>query len=232
MNIHNLHSWQLSPAEARNVQEQLRSDLIFKQPFTLNEIKTVAAADISFSRFEKDLYAVVVVVNFPDLEPRLIKTSTMRVDFPYIPGLLSFRETPVILNIFRELPSAPDILLCDGHGISHPRGCGFASHLGLLLDISTIGCAKSVLVGEFREPSFEKGAFSHLMWGGEIVGAALRTRSRVKPVFVSIGHRMTLSLAMEVVLRCSPRFRIPEPLRLAHRKVNELRRCSESRAQP
>jgi len=150
----------------------------------------------------------------------------MKASFPYIPGFLSFREIPPLLDIFKKISIVPDILFCDGQGIAHPRGFGLASHLGILLDIPAIGCAKSVLVGKYVEPSVTKGSSSPLVYQEQQVGAAVRTRKGVKPVFVSVGHKLCLDDAVKIILQCSPKFRIPEPLRLAHRMVNEMRKFS------
>ncbi len=227
MVIHDLHSWNVSPAAAKIIQLSLRNKIDMTSTIGPEQIRTVAAADISFTRYGKVLYAAVVISDFPSLQIHSIYTGTSGVTFPYVPGFLSFREVPPLLEIFRKISPAPDVLLCDGHGIAHPRGFGLASHLGLILDIPTIGCAKSVLVGDYKEPGMEKGCKSPLIYRDQQIGAALRTRRSVKPVFVSVGHKISLPNAMEIVLRCSPRYRIPEPLRFAHRKVNELRRQRE-----
>lgn len=180
-------------------------------------IRKIAAVDVSFPRKGK-ARAGVVLLRFPHLEILETAQRTGSALFPYIPGLLSFREIPVLLKAFGALRSRPECILCDGQGIAHPRRMGLASHLGILLEIPTIGCAKSRLIGSFQEPPPNRGAFSPLLDDqGETLGAVLRTRAQVKPLFVSPGHLIDLEKAVELVLACSPKFRIPEPLRLAHR---------------
>ncbi len=224
MKIRDLHSWQVSTREARAIQQELKAQIRQEDEIPLDRIKTVAAADVSFNRFGKTLFGGVVFMEFPGLRLLDVCTRISEATFPYIPGYLSFREAPVILDILRDFEIVPDVLLCDGQGVAHPRGLGLASHLGLFLDIPTIGCAKSVLVGKYEEPSAARGSVSYLWYEGKKVGAALRTRAGVKPVFVSCGHKISLDSAVEVVLKCSPRYRIPEPLRRAHLEVNNLRR--------
>lgn len=183
----------------------------------------VGGADISYNRGSEILYAAIVILRLKDL--LFVETVGHRAQtsFPYIPGLLSFREVPVLLETFKKLRHKPDLLLCDGQGIAHPRRFGLASHLGLLLDRPTIGCAKSRLIGTAPEPSSRRGSATTLKDKGEAIGKVLRTRDRVRPVYVSIGHKIDLDTAVSVVLRCSPRYRIPEPTRQAHHEVNRIR---------
>lgn len=159
--------------------------------------------------------AAVVLLSFPELALIERASSEHPVDFPYVPGLLGFREVPAILRAFARLSRRPDLLLVDGHGLAHPRRFGVACHLGLELDLPAIGCGKSLLVGTFREPGPRRGAGSPLLDRGETIGRVLRTREGVKPIFVSIGHRIDLRRAVELVLACTPRFRLPEPIRAA-----------------
>ncbi len=224
MKIKKLHSWRVSTSEAKVLQQDLSQQLIFNFPFSIQNIKMIAAADVSFNRFSKFLYAAIVLIAFPTMELQSVHAGRFKANFPYIPGYLSFREAPPVLELFNKIESIPDVLLCDGQGVAHPRGLGLASHLGLFLDLPSIGCAKSVLVGEYEEPDMAKGNHTDLVYNGNIVGAALRTRTGVKPVYVSAGHKIDLSSAIEIVLKCSPKYRIPEPLRIAHEKVNEIRR--------
>jgi deoxyribonuclease V len=226
MEIYHKHSWKVTTEEAKNIQLQLKSKLTFHNKLDLSQIQTIAAADISYNRSDVNLYAVVVVLGYPDLKLKGAYSNQAQAIFPYIPGYLSFREVPPLLDIFKTIPIEPDILICDGQGIAHPRGFGLASHLGIMLNIPTIGCAKSVLVGTYSEPSQSKGSTNPLMFEGRQVGAVVRTRRGVKPVFVSVGHKFSLKKAIEIILHCSPNYRIPEPLRLAHHKVNELRKLS------
>ena len=223
MEIKQLHSWKVSTANASKIQTDLREKLILHSQTDFSTIQTIAAADVSCNKFETVLYAAVVVVRFSDLQILNSYTSISYTSFPYIPGFLSFREAPAVLDIFKELSDPPDVLICDGQGIAHPRGIGLASHIGLFLDLPTIGCAKSVLVGSYTDPAPLKGSCSPLSYRDQIVGTALRSRSNVKPVFVSCGHKIGLQDAVQLVLHSCQRYRIPEPLRMAHRLVNEIR---------
>jgi len=185
--------------------------------------KIIAGLDCSFGRDKKSIIAAAVVLELPDL--RVLETAHAVLDmtFPYVPGLLSFREAPACLEAMRKLQTAPDVVLVDGQGVAHPRRLGLASHLGLFLDIPTIGCAKSRLIGEFEDLPLQKGASVPLLDKGENIGFVVRSRTRVKPLFVSAGHKITHSKAVEVVLSCCARYRLPEPARLAHHKVTSLR---------
>jgi deoxyribonuclease V len=226
MEIYHKHSWNVSTEEAKKIQLNLRSQLTFHNKTDLSQINTVAAADISFNRYDDQLYAAVVLLNFADLSLINVYSNQAKASFPYIPGFLSFREIPPLLEIFKDFSSKPDILICDGQGIAHPRGFGLASHLGIILDTPAIGCAKSILVGIFTEPASARGSTSPLIYQDRQVGSAVRTRDGVKPVFISVGYKLNLAAAVQIVLQCSPRYRIPEPLRLAHREVNEIRKKS------
>jgi deoxyribonuclease V len=180
-------------------------------------VKTVVGTDVSFPS-KGEILAAAVVVSYPAME--VIETAVRRgrVGFPYVPGLLSFREAPTLAEALRAVKSKPDVVLCDGQGLAHPRGMGLACHVGLLTDKTTIGCAKSRLYGTFDPPGERKGQWSELLGkDGDTVGAVLRTRDGVSPVYVSVGHKISLEAAIEIILRCSPKYRIPEPLRLAHR---------------
>ena len=161
--------------------------------------------------------AAVVSLKYPSLEPLEQAISQRPVNFPYIPGLLSFREAPVILEAIEKLKKIPDLLIIDGHGIAHPRRFGIACHIGLLLDVPSIGCAKTLLVGEYDEPGLERGGFNYLKDRGEIIGAVLRTRSNVNPIFVSIGHKVDLKDSIKFVLNCCRGYRLPETTRRADR---------------
>ncbi len=183
----------------------------------------VGAADISYNRGSSTLFAAVLVLRLSDFAVLERVGHRMTVPFPYIPGLLSFREVPTIMEAFRQLKQRPDILLCDGQGFAHPRRFGLACHLGVLLGLPTIGCAKTRLIGEYREPGLRRGAMTQLRYKGEVLGRVLRTRAGVKPIYVSIGHQIDLDDAVKLVLKCSPRYRIPEPVRQAHLTVNHIR---------
>ncbi len=186
-------------------------------------VRTVAGLDCAFDKTGGTVLAAGVVLSFPELE--LIETAAVRtaLTFPYIPGLLSFREAPACLAVVRKLNTPPDLFLIDGQGIAHPRRLGLAAHLGLFLGRATLGCAKSRLIGTYDEPLAEKGNYSPLLDGDEIVGAVVRTRSGVKPLFVSPGHLCTLDDAIQWTLRLTTRYRLPEPARLAHQRVTAMK---------
>ncbi|MCQ8903094.1 MAG: endonuclease V [Methanothrix sp.] len=205
-----LHSWDVRPDEAVEIQEMLAGSVRIQR---VERLETVAGTDVSFSGSRA--YAAAVLLDYQDMRLLDVSFADMDVGYPYIPGLLTFREGPVILRALEGIDDA-DVLLFDGQGIAHPRRFGEASHLGLLLDRPSVGCAKSRLCGEFSEPGKERGSFSLVVDRGEIVGAALRTRTNVKPVFVSPGHMSDLSSAIEIALNCARSHRVPEPLRLAH----------------
>ena len=182
----------------------------------VENVHFIAGIDVSVNRFRREGTAAVVVIDYPGLEVVEVKTVSGRVDFPYIPGLLSFRECPLVLEACAQLTITPDLFLVDGQGMAHPRRFGIASHLGLLLDAPTIGCAKSRLCGTHDEPHVPRGSQAALTDNGELLGSVLRTKNAVKPVFVSAGYKISLSEAVLWVLRCCRGFRLPEPTRLAH----------------
>lgn len=209
------HRWDLSPSEAVAVQEELRALVVREDRF--DEIRTVAGLDVAF---EEDVArAAVAVLGFPDLERIEEATAERPATFPYLPGLFSFREAPALLNALAKLRRPPDLLLCDGQGYAHPRRFGLACHVGALTGLPSVGVAKTRLLGEHEEVPPERGSWRPLLDAGEIVGAAVRTRTGVRPVYVSIGHRVSLETAIDFVLRMSPRYRLPEPLRRAHHRT-------------
>jgi deoxyribonuclease V len=187
-------------------------------------VRLVAGADVSFDRHAPTLFAAVAVLDARTLA--VVETACAEVParFPYVPGYLSFRELPALLAAFSKLSSAPDLVLCDAHGRAHPRRFGLASHLGVALDLPTIGCAKSRLVGEHATPASARGSFAALRDGGETIGSVLRTQPGVAPVFVSVGHRVSLAAARRWVLRLAPARRLCEPVRAAHAASNRARR--------
>jgi len=210
-----LHPWKVSTGDAKRIQLALRGRLV--QEWDGRDVNVIAGADVGFPG-KSTAMAAVVVLSFPELEVMETRVRRSKCTFPYVPGYLSFREVPALLGCLEKLRTAPDLLLCDAQGMAHPRCMGLASHVGVLLDVPVIGCAKSVLFGDFKEPAEKKGSYSHMYdKEGRVVGAAVRTRDGVKPVYVSVGNRITLPQAIDLVLACSPRYRIPEPLRLAHR---------------
>ena len=219
-----LHTWNPSPRRAVELQRRLRERVEFK-PFR-GKILHVAGADIALDSKAGVGYAGVVVFRFPEMVEVERQSATARLTFPYIPGLLAFREIPVLLKAFRRLKIAPDLIFCDGQGMAHPRRFGIACHLGLLLDRPTVGVAKSRLVGVFREPATRSGASSELKDRGEKIGAVLRTRPGTRPVFVSPGHRMDFETALGMTLAVYDGYRIPKPTRVADAYVGQLRRAA------
>jgi len=216
------HRWDVTPDEAVAIQQRLRAEISQAEPtepITLDQIRTVAGIDVSYREIGR---AAIAVFSFPDLELIEEVTATREVTFPYIPGLLSFREGPVVLTAFERLRTQPDLLIFDGQGYAHPRRLGLARHMGAYLNWPSIGCAKSRLTGRYDEPGPEPGAWSPLMSGREEIGRVVRTKARVKPVFVSVGYRITLPLAVEIVLRCTRGYRLPEPTRIADRLTKGL----------
>jgi deoxyribonuclease V len=212
--IKSLHGWQISPAQTLDLQLRLASGVSRR-----NEVSAphfIAGVDISASREQGVATGAVVVLNYPEL--RLVETKVVsgRVDFPYVPGLLSFREAPLTLEACAGLGVIPDLVLVDGQGIAHPRRFGLASHLGLFLDTPTIGCAKSRLCGRHEEPGDNPGSYAEVVDRGETIGVALRTKAGSKPLYVSIGHKVDLEAAIYWVLECCRGYRLPEPCRLAH----------------
>jgi deoxyribonuclease V len=223
MKIKNLHSWNVSYKEAINIQQTLREKLILDDKKIPDKMRTIAGADVSYSKGDNLFFAAVVLLEFPSMEVIEEASFTERIAFPYIPGLLTFREGPPLLKAFEKLRSVPDVAIFDGQGIAHPRGFGLASHMGLFLDIPTIGCAKTRLTGEYIEVGNKVGDFSHLILNNRIVGAVLRTRKNVKPVFISQGHKIGLRRSVEIILSSCTGYKLPEPVRKAHLAVNRMR---------
>jgi deoxyribonuclease V len=214
MKIKSLHSWQVTTAEAFEIQLRLASEV--SRTSQLASPSYIAGVDISVDRVRDEARGAVVVLSYPEL--KLVETQVVngKVDFPYVPGLLSFREAPLTLAAFERLEITPDLVLFDGQGIAHPRRLGLAAHLGLFLDVPSIGCAKSRLCGHHNTPGPEPGSYAELVDGGEVIGAVLRTKLRTNPVYVSIGHKIDLDSVIDWVMRCCRGYRLPEPTRLAH----------------
>ncbi len=225
MEYHKLHAWDVTYHEAVAVQQELRSRIRLRP--LKKRIRTVAGVDVSYRRGDKRAVAAVVVLSFPEMEVLSETVATADLTFPYVPGLLSFREAPVVLEAFARLADPPDAIVFDGHGLAHPRRFGLASHVGLLLDTPSIGCAKKKLVGEHREPGRTRGSRTRLVTDGDPVGAVVRTRDGVKPVFVSPGHLSDIESAVGLVLQCCTKYRLPDPTRLAHRAVTRARVSGE-----
>jgi len=212
MKINLFHSWKLSPEQACKIQKELAGRVVKEDRFS--QISTICGVDVSIRG--DAAWAGCVVMSFPDLDPLDYSITSSYISFPYIPGLLSFREIPALIPAIEKLRVEPDLFLVDGQGFAHPRRFGLASHVGLLYNKPSVGCAKSKLIGTFREPGDKKGNREYLYDGEEIIGVVLRTRDNVKPLFISVGQNISINSAMEFVLKSCTRYRIPEPLRLAH----------------
>jgi len=217
------HRWDVTPRQAAEIQRRLAGKVRCSSPAP-RRILTVAGLDAAFSRDGSECLGAAVLWDVPGRRVLEIRVSRRRVRFPYVPGLLSFREAPALLAALAGLEHEPDALIFDGHGLAHPRRFGIACHVGVLLDLPAVGCAKSRLVGRHAEPSPRRGSRRRLVDDGETVGAVLRTRDGIRPVFVSAGHRVDLRTAVRLVLRCTTEYRLPEPTRLADRRVAAMRR--------
>ncbi|MCI0393518.1 MAG: deoxyribonuclease V [Chloroflexi bacterium] len=215
------HPWDVTQQEAIAIQQRLRRAVITED--RLGPVRYVAGVDVGFEENNTITRAAVAVLSFPDLALQEQALARRPTTFPYIPGLLSFRETPAVLEALAQLTIRPDLLLCDGQGLAHPRRLGIACHLGLLSDIPSIGVAKSLLVGRHEPLADERGRWQPLRDRGEVVGAVLRTRAGVAPIYVSIGHRISLETALKYVMRCTPKYRLPETTRQAHRLASVLK---------
>ncbi len=215
--------WNLSPKQAVHLQERLRDRVVLSDALAC--VRYVAGADIAFDPETQTAFGGVIVYRFPELEEVERRMARRKLRFPYVPGLLSFRECPILIAAFARLETSPDVLLVDGHGLAHPRRFGIACHLGVLFDKPAIGCAKSLLVGEHEEPALQAGSATPLCINGERVGMVLRSRENVKPIYVTQGHRVALRTAVDIVRRCCDGYRIPKPTREADHYVGELRRA-------
>lgn len=213
MRLRKLHSWNLRPQEARDIQDKLRQKIRLKE--WQGQLKLIAAADAAFKKGHA--IGAVVVLSYPDLKIIEQVRKVARISYPYIPGLLTFREGPVLERCFRALKSKPDIIIFDGQGLAHPRNMGIATHMGILLDKPTIGCAKARLYGSYAEPAKSRGAFTYLFdRKKKKIGVVLRTKDGIRPVYVSPGHRIDIDSVPEIILMCTKKYRLPEPIRMAH----------------
>jgi len=215
------HSWDLSPTEAIALQREL-CDKVQIEPLE-REIQYVGGCDLSYNKGDDQFYAGVVVLDYETMELVAHSTVTQRAPFPYVPGLLSFREIPSLMEAWKKLPVKPDLVMCDGHGIAHPRRMGIATHFGLLTGAPSIGCAKRNLTGEYEEPELKRGNYQPIRDGEETIGYALCTKDGIKPVFVSPGHLCGMKDSRNVTLHCARGYKLPEPTRQAHLLVNKLR---------
>jgi deoxyribonuclease V len=221
MRTNDLHRWKLSYSRAAALQKRLASKVVFtplrKQP------KLIAGLDCALTRDGQGIIAAAVLLQMPDFAPVETAHAVRKAAFPYIPGLLSFREAPVCLAAVRKLKTDPALFILDGQGIAHPRRLGLAAHLGLFFDKPTIGCAKSRLIGTYQDPPPQKGAYTLLKDNDETIGVVARTRTNVKPVFVSVGNKCLLKDAIKMILICATKYRLPEPTRLAHQLVGKIK---------
>ncbi|NJL41091.1 MAG: deoxyribonuclease V [Leptolyngbyaceae cyanobacterium RM2_2_4] len=215
MKINRDYDWAKTAGEAIALQQSLKNRVITTD--CLGAVDFVAGVDVGFQDNGNTTRAAVAVLSFPELELRDQAIARRPTSFPYIPGLLSFREVPAVLDALEQLTLTPDLLLCDGQGIAHPRRLGIASHLGLLVDLPAVGVAKSLLVGQHAEVPDQKGSWVSLLHNGETIGAVLRTRPHTKPLYISPGHRISLETSIEYVLACTPKYRLPETTRFAHK---------------
>jgi deoxyribonuclease V len=220
MKIYQRHAWTLTVEEAIAIQEKLQSEVITSDQFQ-EPVQYVAGVDMGFEADGTISRAAVAVLSFPDLQLQETSIARRPTSFPYIPGFLSFREIPAVLDALEKIKITPDLILCDGQGIAHPRRFGIACHLGVLVDIPTIGVAKSLLIGKHEDLSETRGSWQPLVHKGETIGAVLRTRIGVKPVYVSSGHRISLTTAIDYVLRCTPKYRLPETTRIADKLASD-----------
>ncbi|MDT3735493.1 MAG: deoxyribonuclease V [Denitratisoma sp.] len=222
MRIRQRHAWDLAPKEAMALQARLATEIVLRDEF--GPVRQIAGVDVGFEDNGATTRAAVAVLAFPSLQLVTSVIARKPTCFPYVPGLLSFREVPAVLAAMEQLDALPDLLLCDGQGIAHPRRLGIASHLGLLLDVPSIGVAKTRLVGKHDEVPDIRGAWVPLRDGNETIGAVLRTRQGIKPLYISPGHRIGLESAIAWVMACLTRYRLPETTRWAHRLASEKRK--------
>jgi deoxyribonuclease V len=215
-----LHSWKVNVEEAIKIQENLRNRIILEKTFS--EVRTIGGGDVAYSEDRNFLFAAIVVLSFPKMETIDSATAQGEIHFPYIPGLFSFREGPILIKAFKKLKLKPDVMIFEGQGIAHPRGIGLASHMGLWLDLPSIGCAKTPLLNDFACPGPSKGSFELIRKEGKEVGAVLRTKDKVKPLFISPGHRIDLPTSIQLILDTCQGYRTPEPLRKAHQATRNI----------
>lgn len=220
MKLNTLHDWTVTPSEAIALQKALAARVDYHTPLDLNTVQRVAGVDVSVKHNESQ--AAVVVLSFPDLTVIETARAKLPTTFPYIPGLLTFREGAVLVEALKQLQTVPDVLIFDGMGRLHPRRIGIASHMGLWLDRPTVGCGKTPFIGKYTTPAPERGSYTPIVDRGETVGAALRTRANVAPVYISPGHHIDLESALALVMACVTRYRLPEPIRAAHNAAGKF----------
>ncbi len=220
MQIHHRHDWNVSPHEAIELQKTLAAEVVSDRPIDIGSVKLVAGVDVSVK--DNVSQAAVVILQYPELEVIETVLTKRPTPFPYIPGLLSYREGPVLEEAFQNLKNEPDVFIFDGMGIMHPRHIGIASHMGVWLQKPTIGCGKTYFLGTYDEPAQERGAWSLVHHKGDVIGAVLRTRQGVKPVYISPGNLADLPTSLDLVMRCTPKYRLPEPIRQAHNAAGKF----------
>ena len=220
VNFIQIHNWNISTSEARQIQNELAGKV--DRNNRIDKIKFIAGIDVGFDLKRKISRSAIAVLSYPELELIEFAKAEIETVFPYIPGLLSFREIPVIIEALKKIKKIPDVILCDGQGIAHPRRFGLACHIGVLTDIPTIGVAKSRLIGEYESLELEKGSMVSLKSGSEIIGKVIRSRTNVKPLFISVGHKVDLDKCLEIVLNCLTKYRLPETTRWAHKLASAL----------
>jgi deoxyribonuclease V len=220
MELQHLHDWNLSPEVAVALQKELAPQVIYDRPLNIDSVKLVAGVDVSVKDDESQ--AAVVILSFPELQVVETSLARMPTSFPYVPGLLTFREGPVLETAFRQLKHTPDVFIFDGMGRAHPRRMGIAAHIGLWLQQPTIGCGKTLLIGKYDEPPIEGGTHTPLIDRGEVIGAVVRTKTKVKPVYISPGHLINLESSVQMIFRCTTKYRLPEPIRAAHQAAGKF----------
>jgi deoxyribonuclease V len=221
MKYKKLHLWNVSESEAVIIQNELSKRIILRN--CVDQMKTVAGCDVAYSASLDQACSAISVFSFPELKKLNEIKSTSKVSFKYIPGLFAFREGPALLEAFKLLKEKPDVIICNGQGIAHPRKMGLATHMGIILDVPTIGCAQKVLFGKYANPGGNKGSWKAIYNSeNEVIGVCLRTRQNIKPVFVSQGFKIDLKTAIDIILKCTVKYKIPEPVRAAHILANSI----------
>lgn len=220
MKLNHLHKWDVSPQEAIAIQNEFASKVIYNTPIDIDNVKLVAGVDVSVKNNQSR--AAIVVLTYPELEVIESVTALQPTPFPYIPGLLTFREGPALTEAFEKLQNEPDVFIVDGMGRIHPRRMGIASHMGLWLGKPTIGCGKTHFIGTYDEPDLLAGSYSPLTDKGDLLGVVLRTRTNVKSVYISVGHLADLDTAVQFTINCTPRYRLPQPIRMAHNTAGQF----------
>lgn len=216
------HYKTMDPTEAKHVQEEMRNRISL-DPLAF-EPQLIAGADISFNRGSNMMHAAIILLQLPDLQPVARSLASDETSFPYIPGLLAFREMPVLLKAWNKLKQKPDVIILDGHGIAHPRRMGIATHFGIEIENPTIGCAKNILTGTHGDLEIEKGSYAELIDEDQVVGMALRSRTNVNPVYISPGHKISMDDTYAIAMQALTKYKLPKTTRLAHQWANKLRK--------